>query len=144
MFFVADAPRSAERKHAFIDAATDAAARIVGRTRALSRIVVGQTRTRCRDMREHFGGSRRGFWARGAEDPVAPPAGFEGPHAARQRTAHRRMPQAFCFEKFGIGGRQRILGGQAPMGLTGRLVGGLKCVEFGDEPIPQHRGLISG
>jgi hypothetical protein len=41
-------------------------------------------------------------------------------------------PEA-CLDKLGVGGRQRILGGQAPLGPAGRLVGGLKGVELGDQ-----------
>jgi hypothetical protein len=57
MRFVTDAPRFADRKQAFVDAPTDAAARVVGLAKALSGIVSIQ-RTHCRDMRLHFGCSR--------------------------------------------------------------------------------------
>jgi hypothetical protein len=47
-----------------------------------------------------------------------------------------------CFDKLGVGGRQRVLGGQASMGPAGRLVGRLKRAKFGDQPISQCGGLI--
>jgi hypothetical protein len=34
------------------------------------------------------------------------------------------------FDHVGVGGRQRVLGGQSPKGPTGGLLGGLKAVEF--------------
>ena len=71
-------------------------------------------------MRQHFGGSR---W------PIA--------------ECGELCPEA-CFDKVGVGGRQRVLNGQAAKGPTGGLVGGLKGVKFGDQPIPQQCGLIGG
>jgi hypothetical protein len=62
MFLVSNAPRFADCKYAFVDAAPDVAARVVALTRD-SRIVAFQPMTRHGDM--HFGGGRRGLWARG-------------------------------------------------------------------------------
>jgi hypothetical protein len=56
----------------------------------------------------------------------------------------RELPPEACFNKVGVGGRQRVLGGQTPMGPIGRLVAALKAVEFRDEPISQRGGLIGG
>jgi hypothetical protein len=66
MCFVADAPRFADRKHAFVDAATDATAR------GAERIVGVQPRTRCRDMRQHSGGSRWGLLGVGVRKAPCP------------------------------------------------------------------------
>ena len=123
MCFVASAPRFADRKHAFVDAAPDAAALVAALARDFSRVV--QPRTRCRVVRQHFGGSRR---------PIA------GPPIAE---CGELCPEP-CFDKVGVGRRQSVLNGQAAKGPTGGLVGGLKGVKFGDKPIPQQRGLIRG
>jgi hypothetical protein len=128
MFFVADAPRFADRKHAFVDAATGAAARGVKLAGVLSRIVGVLPRTCCGDMGWHFGGSHWGLFSVGirkaqlrsrpALDGLPQPV--SGPPIVERREP---CPEA-CFDKVGIGGRQRVLGGQAPVGPAGRLVGG--------------------
>jgi hypothetical protein len=51
----------------------------------------------------------------------------------------RELEPKACFDKFGVGGCQRIFGGQAPMGPAGGFVGGLKGMEFRDQPISQDR-----
>src|SRR5947207_2040165 len=56
MRFIAVTPRFANREHAFINATTDATARVVDFTRC-SRIVGIQLRARCGGSRQHFGRS---------------------------------------------------------------------------------------
>ena len=58
MFFVAQAPRFADRKHAFVDASANAAGRVAELARAFLSIVGVRRRTHCRDMRQRFGNSR--------------------------------------------------------------------------------------
>src|SRR5450432_441739 len=61
MCLVAYAPRFADRKHAFVDATTEAAAWVVVKlARVLSRIVLVQPGTRWGELRQHFGGSHQG------------------------------------------------------------------------------------
>ena len=148
MVFVADAPRFADRKHAFVDAATDLLPGLSGLAGVHSRIVGVLTRNRCRDMgqclrRQPPGASELRCWRdrlrrRQASDGLPQPV--SGPPIAECREL---CPEA-CFDKFGVGGRQRVLGGQAPMGPAGGLLGGLKTVEFGDQALPQRRRLIGG
>ena len=148
MGLVADAPRFADRKHAFVDAATDAAARVVELAGVHSRIVGVLPRTRCGDMGRHFGGSRWGLFSVGVRKARLRPwpalDGLRQPVSGPPIAECRELCPEACFDKVGVGGRQRVLGGQAPMGPAGGLLGGLKAVEFGDQPIPQRRGLIGG
>jgi hypothetical protein len=68
--------------------------------------------------------------------------------ASRSPSADGPSPKAASFSRkpastsSEIGGRQRVLGGQAPMAPAGCFVGGLEGVEFGDQPIPQDCRVI--
>src|SRR5258708_39436256 len=100
MCFVTVTPRLADRKHAFVDAATGA--------RVLSKIVGVLPRTRCGDMGRHCGGSRWGFFSVGVRkarlycwptlDGLLQPV--TGPLIVERR---KPFPEA-GFDKFGIGG----------------------------------------
>jgi hypothetical protein len=117
MCFVADAPRFADRKRAYVDAATDAGARVVvGLAGGLSRIGSVLPRTRCGDMGQHRGGSRWGAGVQKARLYPWPafdrfPQPVSGPPIAE---CCEPRPEA-CFDKAGVIGRQRVLSGQAPM-----------------------------
>jgi hypothetical protein len=113
MCFVADAPRFADRKHAFVNTAPEAADWVAVELASVLTGMVGR-------HRGGGGGWGRSQWAVSGS-PIA--------------EFCELCPEP-CFDKFGVGGRQRVLGGQAPIGPAGRLVGGLKAVEFGDQPIP--------
>ena len=71
------------------------------------------------------------------------PDGIRQPAVGRSLIAKCRKPcPEACFDEFGVGGRQRVLGGQASVGPGGRFVSGLKVAELGHQPIPQRRRLI--
>jgi hypothetical protein len=143
MGFVTDAARFADRQDALVDAAPDAAAHLA---RVHSRVVIIQPRTSCHDTGQRLGCSRWGLFSlgvwkvrlrswpalHGLPQPVNGPAIAENCELC---------PEA-RFDKVGVGGCQRVLDGQASMGPAGRLVGGLKGVEFGDQPMSQCGGLI--
>jgi hypothetical protein len=107
MRFVADAPRCADRKHAFVDAATDA--RVAESAGVLSRIVSVQPRTRCCGMGQHFAASRWGLLGIGIQKArlrawralEGLPRTVIGPPIAECREL---CPEA-CFDKVGVGGR---------------------------------------
>jgi hypothetical protein len=95
-----------------------------------------------------FGDSRRGFFTVGVRMVrLRLKRILEGlrQHVTEPAIAKcRELCLEACFDKDGVGARQRVLGGQAPMGPARRVVGGLKGVEFSDQPIPQCCGLIGG
>jgi hypothetical protein len=68
--------------------------------------------------------------------------GFPKPVSDPPIAECRELCAEACFDKLGVGGHQRILGGQASMGPARRPIGGLKRAEFGDQPISQCGGLI--
>jgi len=138
MCFVADTPRFADRKHAFVDPATDAAARVIKPARIHSRIASVRPRKRYRNMGHHFGGSHRGrlSFGVGMKARLRPGLALDGlrqPVSGPPIVEFREPCPEACLDKLGVGGRQRVLGRQAPVGPDGGFVGGLEGVELGDQ-----------
>jgi hypothetical protein len=124
---------------------TEAAPRVAGAKRGMLRRHPGIRR---RVSGRHFWGDHwRLFGASAGKASVRlrPPLDGRPEPVSRPPIAEGREPSRRSLPRqIGIGGRQRVFGGQAPTRPAGRLVGGLKGVEFGHQPIPQRRRLARG
>jgi hypothetical protein len=98
VFFVTDAPRFADRKHAFVDAATETAIRGIELGGVRSRIKGVRPRARCGDTDRHCGGSR---WAGVRKTRLHP-----RPVLAGLPPGQRRSPSE-CFWRAGSDGPSR-------------------------------------
>ena len=108
MVLVADASRFADRQHAFVDAATDAAAQ----ESSLPEPMRGSSTSNPEPSAATWTtwvAAAGGFHGGGSQGPAAPLAGLAWPPAARQRPVHRRMPRALPGSLLRQGRRRRPL-----------------------------------